>query len=143
EGVAGRRDRPPGEDGAVLEQEVAPPHAATPAVARENATRPAATVVTTRPVNRAPRHQLLAERERRSSAVTVHSASRSSSTRLARSPTARRGTGRPNTRAGPTDIRSSSVASGSTPGRTRLVWSAAKAVSSPITPNGASSNGAS
>ena len=60
-----------------------------------------------------------------------------------RSPTASRGAGSANARAGPTVIAVTTVASGSTPGSTRPVRSAANAVSRPVTPFGACSNGCS
>src|SRR5437764_7016516 len=108
-----------------------------------NATLPAATVIRTRPRSVFPSSHEFAESERKLSSRTRHVALGSSRTRFAGAPTAMRGGSSPYARAGPADMRSSSVASGSRPGSTRCVWSAAQAVSRPVTPNGAASNGAS
>ena len=135
-----RADGAATEDGAVLEQQVAAgvSHSA-------NTTLPSATVLHDRArVRVSPRSHEFAERERKPSArhgplrleVEEHEVRRlahgDASARAARTRVA-----------GPADIRSSTSSSGSTPGSTSVVLIAAKAVSSPVTPNGASSNGAS
>ena len=105
---------------------------------------PSATVFTTAPTSVRPRSHEFAERERKR--LLAHRPLRLEVEQRRGSPARRRrsaGTGRPSARAGPADIRSSSVASGTSPVRTRYVLSAANAVSSPVTPNGASSNGTS
>src|SRR2546423_2711318 len=133
--VRRRTDALAAEDLAVLEHEEAGHPAYT--------TRPAAIVSTTLPRSRPPSSQEFAERERKRSSRTRHVAAGFSRTRFAGAPTATRGGSSPKMRAGPVDIRSSSVSSLTRPGSTRYVWSAAKAVSSPVTPNGAASNGTS
>src|SRR5207248_10949711 len=85
------------------------------------ATRPAATVSRTWPLSRLPSSHELAERERKAPSSTCHSAAVSSRTRFAGAPTAIRGRSSPYACAGPADIRSSSVSSGTRPGSTRLV----------------------
>src|SRR5581483_3067279 len=125
-GEALRGDRLAAEDRSVLECEKAR-HAS-------NATAPPAIVIATAPTSRSPSSQLLRESERKPCASTSHSRSRSRSTRLAGAPTATRGRSRPNTRAGPADMRSSNVASGRSPGCTSRVYRIENAVSSPVTP---------
>ena len=109
---AGGADRRAAEDRAVLEREEG---------AHPCTTRPSATVFSTAPRSFRPSSQELAERERKPLSVTVHSCSRSSRTRLARAPTSTLGSGRPSARAGPPDMRSSSVSSGTSPVWTRWV----------------------
>src|SRR5205085_527753 len=86
-----------------------------------NATRPAATVSRTWPLTVSPSSHELAERERNSLSDTRRLAWRSSRTRFAGAPTAIRGASSPYARAGPADMRSSSVSSFSSPGSTRCV----------------------
>src|SRR5205823_8640326 len=131
---AGRTDRVAREDLAVLEHQH-PAHS--------NATLPAATVSATRPFSRRPSTQEFDDRERKPSALTRHVPVRSRSVMLAGAPTTRRGRSRPKIAAGPADRRSSTVWSFRMPGSTSSVYRAEKAVSSPVTPNGADSNGTS
>src|SRR5262249_14977009 len=107
------------------------------------ATRPAATVISTFPWSFRPSSQELAERDRKRSSLTRQVAPGLSRTRFAGAPTAIRGSSRPKIRAGPADIRSSRVGRSIRPGSTSDVFNAANAVSRPVTPNGASSNGTS
>src|SRR6266536_2945539 len=86
-----------------------------------NATLPAAIVSRTRPLTVWPSSQEFAERERKSLSETRLLAFRSSRTRFAGAPMVLRGASRPYARAGPADIRSSSVSSFSSPGSTRCV----------------------
>src|SRR6266550_3707419 len=86
-----------------------------------NATLPAAIVSRTLPLTVWPSSHEFAERERKSLSKTRLLACRSSRTRFAGAPTAIRGASRPYARAGPADIRSSSVSSFSSPGSTRCV----------------------
>src|SRR5262249_135604 len=127
---------------AVLEQHVAR-HAGAPTSTSRNATWPPATVRWQRPRSRRPRNALLALRDWNVSGRTVHSAARSHSASDAGAPTASRGSGSENARAGAVVIAVTTVASGSTPGSTRPVTSDANAVSRPVTPFGACSNGCS
>src|SRR5207302_11142698 len=76
-----------------------------------NTTRPAATVSLTFPLSVCPSSHELTERERKPSSLTRQAASVSSRTRCAGAPTAIRGGSSPKARAGPADIRSSSVES--------------------------------
>src|SRR5437764_3088155 len=130
-----RADTLAAEELAVLEHEEAGHPSCT--------TRPAAIVSTTLPRSRRPSSHEFAERERKRSSRTRHVAAGFSRTRFAGAPTTMRGGSSPKMHAGPVDSRSSRVSSFTRPGSTRYVWSAANAVSSPVTPNGAASNGTS
>src|SRR5262249_47978223 len=112
EGDTGCGHRTAAEHGAVLENHVAGDHAS-------NTSRPSATVFRTRPRRLSPTSHEFAESDRKPPSLTVHSASRSRTTRLARAPTSIPGCSMPNARAGPADMRSSSVSSVSSPGTTR------------------------
>ena len=89
-----------------------------------------------------PSHHELWERLSKPSSPTVHSASRSQSAMFAAEPGASEGRSSPNGSA-PPDIRSTTRARSRTPGRIRSVWIAANAVSRPVTPIAACSNGTS
>src|SRR5207344_2117167 len=111
ERVAVGPDRLPGPDRSVREREIA----------HSYATLPPATVMRTAPFSFDPSSHELSDREWKGCSPTVHSRSRSSRTRFALAPAATRGRSSPKSRAGPADIRSSSVSSGSRPGFTRCV----------------------
>ena len=109
-----------------------------------DATWPPASVRRQRPRSRRPRKRVAAARVGSRRRRPPTRSSRSHSARFAGAPTVEPRPPAARTRAaGPAVTHATTVASGSTPGTTSPVRIAANAVSSPVTPNGAASNGCS
>ena len=98
-------------------------------------------VITTRPVRSIPVNAALVDLLAYGRSPTRSTAAVSMTARLPGAPSARVGTGRPNTCAGMVLMRSTRSESGMRPPSTSSVLHAAKAVSSPITPKGAAAKG--